>query len=220
MKPTVYILHGLFSNVAVSSLSSVSMALTTSGYTVKRPEYYGHGLKSGNVFDLHESMKRISAMIDEEPGPVTVIGHSIGGAMALSIGILNPNVTTTYGISAPNGRHGGNADRLKVVSRMFGKDMTNLDGHDFRQILRVMPAVYGECSIVNGKRFFLAHCKSDDIVPFNEFVENVDMLCIPDENILVIDSITGDGRTDHAVLMNDSRTVAFIKGTIDSDKKR
>jgi esterase/lipase len=221
MEGTVYIFHGLFDRSEFMNISPLKLVLSNMGYEVKVPEFIGHGKRKndGEVFMVKDTMDELDEMISSEEGDVILIGHSMGGAMAISLGIMNPSVKKIYGISAPNGRFmAGRESNIKIL-KFFGKKPTDVTKKQYRQILRVMPMVYGECEINKQKRFYLIHCKSDEVVPIEEFEENVEMLCVNKRQTMVIDKITGNGMFDHSALFNDFRTLNFIKETIKGANK-
>ena len=208
-----YLLHGTFSSKQLMDIAPVKGMLALAGYKIRVPEYIGHGKRNGerNPFFIYDTMMEINAAIKNEPGKVVVIGHSMGGAIGLSLAMINKKIKKTFAISAPNGRHMAGKERVETISKLLNKDLINTEGKEFRQIIKIMPMLYGDNIAKKSNSIYLIHCESDDIVPIEEYNENVEMLNVKEENRLLIKKITSNGLMDHAMLLNDIRTLKFIK---------
>ena len=209
-KYDICIIHGFKSRK--ERKKGLAKVLNSKGYNVLCCDLIGHGTrkKEGTYTKVFDSLLELEDIIKQNGRKMVLIGHSMGGAIALSLGIRNPEVEKIFAIGAPYGRMNDRKDRMLKLSLLLRTDFLNASEEGYRQILRVMPMVYGECKMVDPNRFYLIYTKNDGFVEYNEFLRNKDMLCVPDKNILLYKFITGNGELDHILIGNDSRTIDFI----------
>lgn len=201
----IFLFHGYRSSV--NQQSSVARNLNNLGYNVYACEYIGHGKRKGDNKDIYKSMLEIEKVINSRKNPVVLIGHSIGGAMALSIGARNKNVIKVFAVSALNGKIF--ADKKQFI-KMQMMHLERISDHDKQKLQRAMPMEHGFCDMKKKDKFFLIHAKKDSIVPFSEFLLNKEVFCIPTRNTLVLD-ISRIGILGHIKTMYDERTFDFIE---------
>lgn len=207
-------------------MSWMKTMLNFMGYKVHVPEYIGYGKrkKEGKFFQINDSMDELNGQIASENGEVTIIGHSMGGAMALSIAFMNPNVKKVYAISAPNGKgifeKFRDDKRLKGISFILNKDFKHIHDKYLDQYSQVMPNVNFKNKIDKQQEFYLIHCKNDGVVPVEEYEENVKMLSFDTTKTKFIKWITGIGSLDHFLLFHDCKTLNFVRKTINFDYRQ
>jgi pimeloyl-ACP methyl ester carboxylesterase len=217
VKQTIIFIHGLFSSAELHRVLPLVNSMKNAGFNVLVPELVGHGKDTGDradAFNLRESMDVIAILMRKQKGKVVLVGHSIGGAIALSLGVnLRSHVKAVFAIAAPNGRYTARREHLKKLSMLFNYDINGLDSDRYAQIIQVMP-------IVNFKhqkripKIFLIHAKSDAVVPFKEFEENKKIFNVKDERTVVYDHISNIGEWDHGLCAYHPRTLKFINQNV------
>jgi len=92
--PTVVCLHGILSQAGM--WSPVASNLAAQGYRVLAPDLRGHGrsqhpLQAGSyhLVDFVADLKELAARIS--PGPFTLVGHSMGAAIAAAYAAIQPD---------------------------------------------------------------------------------------------------------------------------------
>lgn len=201
----VFVLHGY--RAKVGDYKGLCTALNDAGCTVIDCEYIGHGKRVGNRHDMYETMKEIERVIRSRKNSVMLVGHSLGGGMALSIGSRLAKVEKVFAISAPNGAKFHDKGHVRKIQVMFFERFSDDDKVKFKKI---MPMEYGECKAENKSKFYLVHSMNDSVVPFSEFEENKHLFCIPTRNTLVYKKINGIGVSDHIYAAYRQETVDFI----------
>lgn len=207
----IFVLHGYKSKV--DRLDFIAKRFNKSGFNVICCEYLGHGKrkKEGNNMLWFDSMVELEDVISRRPKKVVLIGLSMGGTIALSIGARMKKVSQVFAISAAFGKIGVNPKEKSRLAFLFNEDF---DNPNVKQIRKAMPTHFEKCEFANRTKFFLIHCKNDDIVPFQEFERNVEALCLPETNTLVYDRISGIGSLDHMFAQWHPRTMKFIEKNI------
>ena len=189
----VFLFHGYSSSTRWQS--GIAKRFNAFGYNVYACNYIGHGGRKGKKNAIFDSMIEIEKIVKRRKNPVVLIGHSIGGAIALSLGARLENVAQVFAIGAPNGKWFIDEKPLRNPG----------------QILKAMPMAHGSCGKDNKQKFFLIHALNDSKVPIREFKDNRILFCIPKKNTLVLDGMTGVGIIDHARSMYMAETLAFIE---------
>lgn len=205
-KVDVFLFHGY--NSSTSAQQSIAERLNSRGYNVLSCGYIGHDGRKGNKKDVYKSLVEIENIIKNMKNPVIVIGHSMGGAMALSVAARNDNVVQAFAVAAPNGAKFSEKAHMRKISLIFMQRFTDSDKKKMR---KAMPATNGYCDDSRPGKYFLVHSRSDSIVPFSEFEANKALFCVPKRNTLVYDKITGLGLPDHVQTMYAPETIAFIE---------
>ncbi len=105
----------------------VASRLTAAGYAVYAPDHHGHGLSKGKrgrisltaaIMDLHQMIVTVSKARHPD-APQFLLGHSMGGAIALRYAIAHHDRLTGLVISAPLAAVDGGA-ALKMVGKLLG----------------------------------------------------------------------------------------------------
>lgn len=201
----VFLLHGYRSKCG--KLHLLGETLNKAGYTVVDCEYIGHGGRVGSRHDVYKTMLELERVIRSRKNDVVIVGHSLGGGMALSIAARLDKVKKAFGISAPNGAKFEEKGHFRKIQAMFVERINDADKEVFR---KVMPSLYGECKDGNSSKFYLVHSKKDSVVPFSEFEENTRLFCVPKRNTLVYENIYGIGVVDHVKTAYMQETIDFI----------
>ncbi len=102
---TVLLLHG--KNFSGAYWEATITALTAAGHRVIVPDQIGFGKSSKptNVqYSFHELVRHTTALLDQlDVGPVTVVGHSMGGMLASRFAINHPERTAKLVLLNPIG---------------------------------------------------------------------------------------------------------------------
>jgi len=206
----VFLLHGYKSST--EKIEWLARWFNNLGFNVIRCEYIGHGkrMKEGDNKQWYSTIEEIEDRIRESENKVVLAGLSMGGTIAITIGMQMEKVAQVFAVSAA---YSIPVDpvQVKKLSRMFNEEFT---WENTGEIRRAMPLNHGSCRTSNKNKFFLVHSRNDGIVTFDNLVENVKMLCLPEENILVYDYISGIGSLDHVLVQYDRRTLDFIERNI------
>lgn len=201
----IILLHGLKSNAR--DMRGIAHKLNPLGYNVIALNYLDRisDFRKGEMDEWLNAFFDVHNFIRSRENGVILIGSSLGGLFALTLGWLNDNVKQVFGISAPCGGIIHNKEHMENLSKTFGFKL-NID--ESEEIL--FPYNYFTCKKSNKEKFFLIHSMNDSIIPISEFYKNKELLCIPDENTLVFKNVTGIGMFDHVLLQSNKRTHKFI----------
>ena len=105
----------------------VASRLTDAGYAVYAPDHNGHGRSGGKlgrvslaaaIADLHQMIVTVSKARHPD-APQFLLGHSMGGAIALRYASLHQELLTGLVVSAPLAALDGGA-ALKAVGKLLG----------------------------------------------------------------------------------------------------
>jgi esterase/lipase len=192
----LFILHEYKSSVEMDA--DLAAKFNRMGFNVIRCEYPGHGrrLLEGSGSQWKGVVQEVERAIKERGNRTFLFGTSMGGAIAITIGSRNPGIKKVFAVSAPN--------RVADISKIASKDVVD-------RVDAVMPVSTAKCRTSNRDRFFLIHSKTDPVVPMSEFRRNVDQLCLPEENALVLGSMTGIGVIDHVAAKYHRGTIALVR---------
>lgn len=206
----VFILHGY--NSSVGRVQWLSDILGAAGYSLVMCEYYGHGGNEGHKKDVFDSMEYIEHVIRSRHRPVVLIGHSMGGAMALSISArVGDPVSQVFAVSSPNGISFMNG-YIKSPQLQFivGKNTTK----ESVSFVKTMPLLYGSCDRKRSSMYYLIHSESDSVVPVKDCYENAELFCVPDDHMFIKERITGNGMIDHWAIFRHKDTIDVITNNI------
>lgn len=151
--PTVVLVHGL--GGSANSFAGVLFGLRAAYRRIVVVDLPGHGfspLDAGETpLDVRGHFVLLKAFLDAVvPGPITVVGNSMGGALAIELAIERPENTLAVGLLSPAGaplgddglswvRQGfatkSNKDALTLIERMLHRPPRGawLVASDFRQ---------------------------------------------------------------------------------------
>lgn len=194
----IYFLHEFATTK--DTMEPLSDHFNAIGYTTINCEYPGHGSRLFEGLSWKKAMDELEGMIKERGNETVLVGSSAGGSLAITLGSRDPGIDKVFAISTPN--------RSSGYAWLGGQWMA-------REEARVLPSRTAACKPSNKDRFFLIHAMNDTIVPVREMERNKDVLCLEDENVLLVDGKSGIGIFDHFALKNDDRVKAFISGRID-----
>ena len=186
-----------------------AIPLAMNGCVVLCPDARGHGESKkkplnmsdfkGIMADVEKEIDYLQELEDVDADKLAMMGHSMGGIMTLSAGYRDPRIKKLVAISAPY-------DMLKMfrknktiisrfiffmVTRFIKKDPEfTASGESLEEWNKKISAKYAvqtESPFPDEERVYLAHCKNDDLVLFEESVSLKDALNLPDENVLFLD---------------------------------
>jgi pimeloyl-ACP methyl ester carboxylesterase len=205
----VYFLHGYHSRK--KQLLPLAKQIHKLGYNVILCDARGHGQrkKESNRNDWVGSLNDIKDIILSRDNDAILIGTSMGGTMALTLGLMNPDnrVKQIFAISAG---HGKDQSILENVFRMLHRPIPP----ELEKMKEVLPYNLETCSEENKDKFFLIHARNDPVIPFTEFEKNESDLCLPSENTLVYDKLPNILFTAHILPQKKNETLEFIKQKI------
>lgn len=189
----IYLLHEFATSK--ESTRPLSNHFNNLGFTTINCEYPGHGSRFLEGLSWKGAIDELETLISERKNKAILVGISAGGSLAITLGSRNPGINKVFAISAPN--------RSSGYSRLGGERLV-------KEEERILPSLTASCKPGNKDRFFLIHAKNDSIVPISEFNRNKEILCLPEENTMVVNGLTGIGFLDHFALKNDESARRFI----------
>lgn len=202
-KGDIVLIHGFLSSPLY--YTDFSKKFQQEGYNVIRCTQRGHGMRffTSNVdewdLNLHELDTLVNSLDSEN---VILIGHSMGGTLALTEGLRNPKVKKVFAVSAINNEH--------VFTDTDLKSRVNRLNDNYDKIISVFPFQYAKCGKENKDKFYLIHGKNDMVVPFNQFEANKKDLCIPDEHTLILNGNDKIPQNGHTGILKHSKTLEFL----------
>lgn len=123
--PVVFI-HGLFGQGKNFSSTATSIGDIATSWLVDQPN---HGNSAWTLtFTLDEQADLVAAwMRDTLPGPATVVGHSLGGKVAMRLALRHPGLVSGLVVvdTAPS-RNGATSQFAELVSAMRNLDLSQL----------------------------------------------------------------------------------------------
>lgn len=153
--------------------------------------------------------------------PTTIIGHSMGGAMAISLGLQHPEIRQVFAVAAPHGKSlFMNLTQQKRLRKIFKNN--NLTEENAQALLTALPDKYvpdrtqQPCSRddFEHSKFFLIHDKNDQVIPITEYQLNQQALCVPETQCLVTENkipLIGKTVWNHLTTFYDDATITFIE---------
>ncbi|HMF32346.1 MAG TPA: alpha/beta fold hydrolase [Candidatus Lokiarchaeia archaeon] len=191
--PVVMIIHGIGSNRKVHP--EWVLPLIKRGYAVLTYDLRGHGNSGGKRKDLVQLVEDIRSVLDfvqNRPDldidRVALLGHSLGGLIALSQGYNDPRVSCVIGIAAPHDIKAQGTEK-----RTFGRKIVHLGlrllGLRFNlteeENQQVSPRFFLRPDPDNRLRVFLIHARDDFIDYQTQFLANVLTADLPKSNTLL-----------------------------------
>src|SRR3989454_510258 len=89
-KPTIVLVHGAWADA--SGWYDVTLALQARGYKVVAVQ--------NSLFSYAKDVETTKRVLDAQPGPIVVVGHSYGGAVITAAAGGNPNVKSLVYVAA------------------------------------------------------------------------------------------------------------------------
>lgn len=216
----IIFLHGFTSNKNYQESVARDYANNNPDYDVIQCDDRGHGVRKneGNRLDWEGSTEDIKKIIQERDRETVLIGHSLGGTIALTIGSDIPKVSKVFAVGAAYGNLDFIEEKKRWYKRVLGVSDKEVE-EQFENVKPMLPSLHDHCHKSNKNKFYLIHATNDGIVPFSEFQENKKALCLPDENTLVYDNIQKlkISRFDlnHIMPFYDKKTKNFIQSHLD-----
>jgi len=170
----VYCLHWYMGSK--ESCGMMTNHYNTKGYTTIACDARGHGERYGtsNFLDWGGTVEELDTLITKRNRSSILIGTSMGGSQAITIGLKNPLVKQVFAISALH--DGKDVAREDIVLSETIQRPSVLDG---------LPSTVHETPRKN--EFFLIHGTNDSVAPMKHFYENKKALRVSDDHALVLD---------------------------------
>lgn len=187
-KKDIIFLHGFTSDKDAQS-PIIDLWKDDPEFNVIACDARGHGSrkKVGEREDWEGSLEDLDQLINTRKHDTILIGHSMGGTLALSLGSRNAHVKQVFAVGAVNGLSMfKNPEKLDWYLRRYRLEMVEKHRLHF---VPSLPENYNTCKKQNRNKFYLIHATDDTIVPFDQFEKNKSELCLPDENTLVMKDI-------------------------------
>jgi carboxylesterase len=102
-KTGILMIHGLSATPAI--WRGLAQTLTTRGFTLSAPLLAGHGQYAADLLnirwqDWYQSVERAFHELSQECSEIIVIGHSLGGTLALQLTAAHPSIKHLFLISS------------------------------------------------------------------------------------------------------------------------
>lgn len=138
---------------------------------------------------------------------IVLVGHSMGGAMALHLATKNSHVTKAFSI---NGVFDLNAitDKSSQIGKYLSVYRTAVDPSKKYLIEDALPSKNAQCIPENSDRIYLAHNIQDKIIPIDQFYKAKEAFCIPEKNTILTKN--GFKLLSHNVSKYDPKIWQFI----------
>jgi len=135
--PTLLIVHG---GTGDRTRWTPLFPFLRSRFTVCAMDRRGHGeSEPGSSYSLHKEVEDVLAVVNSRPGPVFVLGHSIGGVFALEAALVTNKISKLVLYEPPlqDGDHTAIADQMEMMIKS-GKRELALETF-LREIVKVSP---------------------------------------------------------------------------------
>jgi len=194
--PWIINLAGFLAHRESKFVRGFSERFANFGYYVLSYDYRGHGQTAinGEKFDFIKTTPKIFSDINDVTSwllknqsdrlldnKIALFGRSYGGAIILTHGFLDQRIKMLIALCT---RYDYSTVNLKIPDDLIKK---------------VSPKYFLKRNPLNNKRIFLAHCKDDSRIPFNNVLQIKEHLGLRDENVIIYD--TGghsfEGYRDH-----------------------
>jgi pimeloyl-ACP methyl ester carboxylesterase len=188
--PVVILIHGLGSSQY--SHPEWALPLVKRGYAVLAYDQRGHGHSGGKrkqIVQLAHDVKNVLDFVQSRPDldidRVAVIGHSLGGLVALGQAYDDPRVSCVVGISAPHDLK-AQGDEKRNFQRKVVHFVLKLEGLKFNltdeENEQVSPRFFLRPDPNNTLRVFLIHARDDFVDYQQHFLANVLTADLPKTN--------------------------------------
>jgi pimeloyl-ACP methyl ester carboxylesterase len=135
--PTLLIVHG---GTGDHTRWTPLFPLFRSRFTVCGMDRRGHGdSETGSDYSLQKEIEDVVAVVNSRPGPVFVLGHSIGGVFALQAALLSDKISKLVLYEPPlqDGDHTLVADQMEQMIKSAKRELA-LETF-LREIVKVSP---------------------------------------------------------------------------------
>jgi len=135
--PTLLVVHG---GTGDHTRWTPLFPLFRSRFTVCAMDRRGHGgSEPGSSYSLHKEVEDVLAVVNSRPGPVFVLGHSIGGVFALEAALETNKIAKLVLYEPPlqDGDHTAIADQMEKMIKSGKRDLA-LETF-LREIVKVSP---------------------------------------------------------------------------------
>jgi pimeloyl-ACP methyl ester carboxylesterase len=191
--PVVILIHGLGANQF--SHPEWALPLVKRGYAVLAYDQRGHGHSGGNRKQLVELARDVRSVVDfVQSRPdldidrVAVVGHSLGGLVALGQAYDDPRVSCVIGIAAPHNfkaqveEKRSFSRKIVYIGLLLQGLRSNLTDEENQQI---SPRYFLRPDPNNALRVFLIHARNDFVDYQSQFLANVLTADLPKTNTLL-----------------------------------
>lgn len=126
-EPRTHILfaHGFSANRMGSGRMIVDFArrLAARGFALSAFDRAGHGESDGAFFDVAvpDEIAQLSAMVDSVPGPLHLVGHSLGGMELATLAGRRPETVASLTLWAPAAASADEVARGEILGRPMGR---------------------------------------------------------------------------------------------------
>lgn len=199
-KPTLYILHGFSSNPQEAYIWA--KVFESENYEMYLRRARGHEGKRGKMYHWIQTIREHRTFIDTRiKRPVIVIGHSMGGTMAIPLA-KSRYVKKVFAISAINNSDLFENPDLKKQFIVWKMGVSEIWAKKF-----VYPALPANITLTENqtKKLYLIHDRLDHYVPYTQFLANKTQFNIPAQRTLVFNGIrhalTPNRRTMHIFIL-------------------
>lgn len=138
---------------------------------------------------------------------IILVGHSMGGAMALNLAMRNSRVSKTFAINAPFDIDLFLKSAVSI-KKYFSLYKVANDPSTRSLIEDALPSKNAQCLPENKDRLYLLQNKDDVIISFDQFEKAKSTLCLPTENTRVVKN--GFKILSHNVSKYDPKIWQFI----------
>lgn len=208
-KTDVYFLHGFISRKEFQLIAALDLEKNPQ-LNIIGCDARGHGSRigDGDKFDWKGTIDDYNELINSRSNDAIVIGHSMGATMALSLGSMNPKIKRVFAVSGLNGEDLLDEKHREQYRHLFRLTPTQKQE---QSVVDSLPYKYEKCNSENKEKYYLIHTKKDTIVPFHQAEENMKDLCLPQENLLIVDD---NALFNHEMAFYESKTQNFIRKKI------
>ncbi len=197
--PVVLACHGWFGNIEWRN--DLTYPLVIQGYKVVTYNHRGHGLRpyksGGNKAELQKTVMDVQQVVDFiESRPdlnhekLAAIGFSLGGTTLLIGGYLDDRIKLIMAFCTSHESLKTNRSWARVIRFLFRLSGLNINPSE--ALNRQISPKYFLDQRKENKVVCLAHTKNDRVVPYDAFLQNKELLELPEEQTIVFE------RGDHA----------------------
>lgn len=214
-KPLIYLIHGYTSRK--EEIYGALKKFSEFGFDIVSCDSLGSGKRKGNYNEFVNSLKLHSKTIKNLKRDVIVIGHSLGGVIAINLAKIK-TVKKVFAISSPYNfdvisNPNFYQEILQDVKELFDPKR-KFDEELFKsQMMPIFPSE-NTYSKKETAKIHLIYSKHDYYIPITQFNLMKQNLNIPDERTKIIKF------QNHISILRSKKTFNFIKKTINNHNKQ